>query len=194
MVKYLCLSAWVHVLVHGYVSVTDLPAVSSLRQHACLNTIRHQFQRQLSQRQSQSQPSPFGMAVSTPAQQSQREVHNITRISPSPSRLDASLSASSQRPSSTRGTPHHPLVPAPAVLTPAPVLSMPGTLSPYPSLLTATPVPSLMAASLTSTPMQARSVRRSRYLPTGISTPSRLDTSPSHDPFQPQPQPQLRSV
>ncbi|KIM64982.1 hypothetical protein SCLCIDRAFT_582171 [Scleroderma citrinum Foug A] len=117
------------------------------------------------------------MAVSTPAQQSQCEVHNITWISPSPSRLDASLSASSQRPSST-----------------APVLSMPGTLSPYPSLLTATPVPSLMAASLTSTPMQARSVRRSRYLPTGISTPSRLDTSPSHDPFQPQPQPQLRSV
>ena len=56
MVKYLCLSVRVHVLVHGYVSVTDLPAVSSLRQHACLNAIRHQFQRQLSQRPS---PSPL---------------------------------------------------------------------------------------------------------------------------------------
>ena len=75
---------------------------------------------------------------------------------------------------------HHPLVPAPSILTPTSALSMPGTLSPYPSWLTATPVLSLMAAPLAS----ARSARRSRW-----HQPSGFNTSPSHDPFLPQLQP-----
>ena len=91
---------------------------------------------------------------------------------------------------------HDPLVPASAILTPAPALSMPSVLSPYLSWLTATPYYVSWQYHLP----QPRSARRSRYLPTGISlavstpVPATIHFSPSPSCDPSQQQSQLRSI
>ena len=130
---------------------------TSLCQHAHFSISTSE--RQPSQRQ--SQPSPFAIAISRPAQSQTR---GTSPGSVRTSHLNASPSALSQR-RPQRGVRHYP---DQSQCQP----------SPYPSWLTATP------ALLASTPVQARLVRTSRYVLSCVSTPSHLNIHPSRNLFQ----------
>ena len=132
----------------GSVPVTDLPAGSSLCQHAHFSISTSQ--RQPSQRQ--SQPSVRNSHFKTSSISNARYIIRIRSHQPS--------QCQSQRPFATASSTRLRHYPDQSQCQP----------SPYPSWLTAT------LASLALTPVQARLVRTSRYVLSCVSTPSHLDS------------------